>query len=130
MRSGVAASKNMSVPRTIGAHARVRRGLGSREAAREALAATGSTVSSAALIMVAVFAVFATLPLVDFKQLGIGLATAIALDAMIVRGIALPAALTLLGDRGIRPAPAGRRAASPRWEHGRHAAIVESGHER
>jgi RND superfamily putative drug exporter len=106
-----------------------RRGLGAREAAREALAATGSTVSSAALIMVAVFAVFATLPLLDFKQLGIGLATAIALDATIVRGIALPAVLTLLGDRGIRPARAGRGAATPRWEHGRHAAIVESGHE-
>jgi uncharacterized membrane protein YdfJ with MMPL/SSD domain len=123
-----------------------RRGLGAREAAREALAATGQTISSAALIMVAVFAVFATLPLVDFKEMGIGLATAIALDATIVRGIALPAVLTLLGDRGIRP---GRRAhrvgagsrhhpaerpvagsAAPRWEHGPNAAIVESGHER
>ena len=107
-----------------------RRGLGAREAAREALAATGPTVSSAALIMVAVFAVFATLPLLDFKQLGIGLAAAIALDATIVRGIALPAALTLLGDRGVRPSRAARRATDPRWEHGRHAAIVESGHER
>jgi RND superfamily putative drug exporter len=108
-----------------------RRGVGAREAAREALAATGSTVSSAALIMVAVFAVFATLPLLDFKQLGIGLAAAIALDATIVRGIALPATLTLLGDRGIRPARRARRAGSAtgRWEHGRHAAIVESGHE-
>jgi len=109
-----------------------RRGATAREAAREALTATGPTVSSAALIMVAVFAVFATLPLLDFKQLGIGLAAAIALDATIVRGIALPAALTLLGDRGIRPARRAHRAGSTagRWEHGRHAAIVESGHER
>ncbi len=81
--------------------------------------------------MVAVFAVFATLPLLDFKQLGIGLAAAIALDATIVRGIALPAALTLLGDRGIRPARRGTpEPPAPRWEHGRRAAIVESGHER
>ena len=49
---------------------------------------------------------FATLPLLEFKQLGVGLAAAIALDATIVRGLALPAALTLLGDRGLAAAPA------------------------
>jgi uncharacterized membrane protein YdfJ with MMPL/SSD domain len=122
-----------------------RRGLDAREATREALAATGQTISSAALIMVAVFAVFATLPVLDFKQMGIGLAASIALDAPIVRGIALPAALTLLGDHGIRSgrrarrvraasdghraAPAARGAAAGRWEHGPHGAIVETGHE-
>jgi uncharacterized membrane protein YdfJ with MMPL/SSD domain len=118
-----------------------RRGLDAREAVREALGATGPTISSAALIMVAVFAVFATLPLLDFKQLGIGLAGAIALDATIVRGLALPAALTLLGDRGVRPRRRSRRdaggedrrrgarAAADRWEHPRHAAVLESGHE-
>jgi hypothetical protein len=52
--------------------------------------------------MVAVFAIFATLRLLEFKQLGFGLAAAIALDATIVRGIALPAAVTLLGERGWR----------------------------
>jgi uncharacterized membrane protein YdfJ with MMPL/SSD domain len=123
-----------------------RRGLCSGEATREALTATGPTISSAALIMVAVFAVFATLPVLDFKQMGIGLAAAIALDTTIVRGVALPAALTLLGDRGIkpgrmaRPAPARdatRRAArsadepaAGRWEHGGRGAVVETGHER
>ena len=61
-------------------------------------------MTSAALVMIAVFSVFATLPLLEFKQLGVGLAAAIALDATIVRGLALPAVLTLLGDRGLAPA--------------------------
>ena len=97
-----------------------RDGAGARDAASQALAATGATVTGAALVMVAVFAIFAAIPLVSFKQLGVGLAAAIALDATIVRGIALPAVLTLLGDRGLRPARAtGRRARQ--CEHGEHA---------
>ena len=52
----------------------------------QALGSTGGTVTSAALVMIAVFSVFATLPLLEFKQLGVGLAAAIALDATIVRG--------------------------------------------
>ena len=60
-------------------------------------------MTSAAVVMIAVFSVFATLPLLEFKQLGVGLAAAIALDATIVRGLALPAVLTLLGDRGLAP---------------------------
>jgi RND superfamily putative drug exporter len=95
-------------------------GASAREAAAAALAGTGPTVTSAALVMIAVFAVFATLPLLSFKQLGVGLATAIALDATIVRGLALPATLALLGDRGLRPARRARRAPQePRWDHGR-----------
>jgi uncharacterized membrane protein YdfJ with MMPL/SSD domain len=94
-----------------------RAGAGAREAAAEALASTGGAVTSAALVMVAVFSVFATLPLLEFKQLGIGLAAAIALDATIVRGLALPAVLTLLGDRGLAPVRiSGKR--SPGWDHG------------
>ena len=82
-------------------------------------------MTSAALVMVAVFAIFATLPLVSFKQLGFGLAAAIALDATIVRGIALPAVLTLLGDRGLRPA---RRPSPARgWDHPIHEAELEAG---
>jgi uncharacterized membrane protein YdfJ with MMPL/SSD domain len=127
-----------------------RRGVDAREAAREAIATTGPTISGAALIMVVVFAVFATLPLLDFKELGVGLAAAIAIDATIVRGIALPAVLTLLGDRGIRPlrlrrparsrrgsSSTGRAAAEPvsgrvhePWEHAPDATIVEVGNER
>ncbi len=83
-----------------------RAGASAQEAATEALGATGATVTSAAVVMVAVFAVFATLPLLQFKQLGVGLAAAIALDATIVRAVALPALLTVLGDRGVAPARA------------------------
>jgi RND superfamily putative drug exporter len=105
-----------------------RAGASAREAAAQALGATGSTVSSAALVMVSVFAIFATLPLLDFKQMGIGLAAAIALDATLVRGVALPAALTLLGDRGLRPAKRGRvqPSPSPAWDHHVDGARLET----
>ena len=56
-------------------------------------------MTSAALIMVAVFSIFATLPLIDLKILGIGTAAAVLIDATVVRGILVPAALALLGDR-------------------------------
>jgi uncharacterized membrane protein YdfJ with MMPL/SSD domain len=108
-----------------------RRGASAREAAAEALGATGATVTSAAIVMIAVFAIFATIPLVSFKELGVGLAAAIAIDATIVRGIALPATLTLLGDRGLRPVTS-RRQAARQWEHDGHAvafATLESGDE-
>lgn len=49
--------------------------------------------------MVAVFSVFATLSLVDLKILGIGTAVGVLIDATLVRGVPLPAALALLGDR-------------------------------
>ncbi len=100
-------------------------GASAREAAAVALGSTGGTVTSAALVMIAVFSVFATLPLLEFKQLGVGLAAAIALDATIVRGLALPAALTLLGDRGLAPARASRRRARG-WDHGVGVAAIGS----
>jgi hypothetical protein len=49
--------------------------------------------------MVAVFAVFGTLTLQQFKQLSVGLAVAVLLDATVVRGVLLPSVMTLLGDR-------------------------------
>jgi uncharacterized membrane protein YdfJ with MMPL/SSD domain len=70
------------------------------DAAAEGIAATAGTVTSAAVVMVAIFAVFATLRLLDMKQMGVGLAAAVLLDVTIVRGVALPAAITLLGERG------------------------------
>ncbi len=95
-----------------------RAGASAKQAAAEALSSTGGTVTSAALVMIAVFSVFATLPLLEFKQLGVGLAAAIALDATIVRGLALPAALTLLGDRGLAPASArAPRRRARGWDH-------------
>jgi RND superfamily putative drug exporter len=65
-------------------------------------------VTSAALIMVAVFSVLATLSLVDLKILGVGTAVAILIDATVVRGVLLPAALTLLA----RPAGSAARPAA------------------
>lgn len=52
--------------------------------------------------MVAVFAIFATLSQVSMKQLGVGLAAAVLLDATVIRVILLPAVLTLVGERAWR----------------------------
>jgi RND superfamily putative drug exporter len=60
--------------------------------------ATASVVTSAAIVMVGVFAIFATLATLDFKMMGVGLAVAVLLDATIVRAVLLPAGMTLLGD--------------------------------
>ncbi len=49
--------------------------------------------------MVAVFSIFATLSLLDFKQMGVGLAVAVLIDATLIRGVLLPATMTLLGER-------------------------------
>jgi RND superfamily putative drug exporter len=56
-------------------------------------------VTSAALVMVGVFAVFATLGLLSLKQMGFGLAVAVLIDATVIRALLLPAAMTLLGER-------------------------------
>src|SRR5215469_15488516 len=63
------------------------------------IATSAGVVTSAALIMVALFSMFSTLPLVDLKILGVGTAAAVLIDATVVRGILVPAALALLGDR-------------------------------
>jgi uncharacterized membrane protein YdfJ with MMPL/SSD domain len=68
------------------------------EAVAGAIKATAGTVTSAAVVMVAVFAIFATLRTVDMKQLGVGLAVAVLLDATIIRAVLLPATMALLGD--------------------------------
>ena len=60
---------------------------------------TAGVVTSAALIMVAVFSIFATLSMIDVKMLGVGLAAAVLIDATVVRGVVLPACLALLGER-------------------------------
>jgi RND superfamily putative drug exporter len=69
-----------------------------KEAVGTAIGATAGTVTSAAAVMVAVFAIFATLRIIDVKQLGVGLAVAILLDATIIRAILLPATMALLGE--------------------------------
>ena len=60
---------------------------------------TAGVVTSAAAVMVAVFAIFATLSMLEFKQMGVGLAVAILIDATLVRAVLLPATMKLLGDR-------------------------------
>jgi uncharacterized membrane protein YdfJ with MMPL/SSD domain len=76
----------------------VDRGVPTTEAVARGIGATGGAVTSAAVVMVAVFAVFASLRTVDLKQVGVGLAAAVLLDATIIRGLLLPATMTLLGD--------------------------------
>jgi uncharacterized membrane protein YdfJ with MMPL/SSD domain len=81
------------------------RGLGTREAVVQGVGRTAGVVTSAALVMVGVFAIFGTLDMIEFKQMGVGLAAAILIDATVIRGVLLPATLALLGDRAWR-APA------------------------
>ena len=78
---------------------RFQRGATMDEAISDGIRSTGSVVTSAALVMVCVFAVFASLSLLFFKQFGVGLAAAILIDATIVRGVLLPATMKLLGNR-------------------------------
>ena len=70
-----------------------------RDAVVGGIATCSGVVTSAAVIMVAVFSIFATLSIVDLKMIGVGLAAAVLIDATVVRGILMPAALTLCGER-------------------------------
>jgi RND superfamily putative drug exporter len=74
------------------------RGLSSDSAVARGIAITSGTVTSAAAIMVAVFAVFVTLQLDVIKQIGLGLAVAVFLDATVIRTVLLPATMRLLGE--------------------------------
>ncbi|HLO35432.1 MAG TPA: MMPL family transporter, partial [Candidatus Deferrimicrobium sp.] len=74
------------------------RGMSSNEAVARGISITSGTITSAAAIMVVVFSVFVTLELTIIKQLGLGLAVAVFLDATIVRSVLLPATMRLLGD--------------------------------
>jgi len=74
-------------------------GASARDAVTGGIARSAGVVTSAAVIMVAVFSIFATLGLIEFKMFGVGMALAVLIDATVVRGVLLPAGLTLLGDR-------------------------------
>jgi uncharacterized membrane protein YdfJ with MMPL/SSD domain len=74
-------------------------GLNTREAIRSGITHSAGVITSAAIVMVAVFSTFATLSVVSMQQLGVGLAVAIFIDATIVRGLLVPAVMTLLGER-------------------------------
>jgi RND superfamily putative drug exporter len=100
------------------------RGVPTREAITSGIGASAGVVTSAAVIMVAVFSIFATLSVIEFKMIGIGLATAILIDATVVRGVLMPAAMSLLGERNWY---------LPRWlawlpgGRGRHATAAVTG---
>jgi RND superfamily putative drug exporter len=72
-------------------------GLSTREAVRAGITRSAGTVTSAALVMVSVFAIFAALHMVEMKEMGLTLAAAVLLDALVVRVILLPSLMILLG---------------------------------
>ena len=74
------------------------RGLDSRAAVARGISVTSGTITSAASIMVVVFAVFVTFKFVFIQQLGLGLSVAVFIDATLIRSVLLPATMTLLGD--------------------------------
>ena len=74
------------------------RGMSTEEAVAHGIKSTAGVVTSAAVVMVAVFSIFATLTAIEFKQMGVGLAVAVLVDATIVRAVLLPATMKLLGD--------------------------------
>ncbi|HZT90965.1 MAG TPA: MMPL family transporter [Gaiellaceae bacterium] len=73
-------------------------GMQTEEAVAQGIKRTAATVTSAAIVMVAVFAIFVTLHEIDIKQMGFGLGAAILIDATVVRAVLLPAVMKLLGD--------------------------------
>ena len=82
-------------------------GASAKEAVTGGIGRSAGVVTSAAAIMVAVFSIFATLSMIEFKVFGVAMAAAVLIDATVVRGVLLPAGLALLGDRawsrGSRP---------------------------
>ena len=109
------------------------RGASMDEAVSQGIKSTAGVVTSAAVVMVAVFSIFATLSMLMFKQFGVGLAAAILIDATIVRAVLLPATMKLLGEwnwylpRWLEwlPAARGRTSeASPQSEAGRDLRVA------
>jgi uncharacterized membrane protein YdfJ with MMPL/SSD domain len=102
----------------------VDQGMPTRVAVQKGIRTTAGTVTSAAMVMVAVFAIFITGRTADLKQMGLGLAVAVLLDATVIRGVLLPATMELFGEwnwylpswlaRVLRTRPAGKLGARPR----------------
>jgi uncharacterized membrane protein YdfJ with MMPL/SSD domain len=74
-------------------------GMSTEDAVAYAIKRTAGVVTSAAVVMVAVFAIFGSLSFIMFKQMGVGLAFAVLLDATLIRGVLLPASMKLMGAR-------------------------------
>jgi uncharacterized membrane protein YdfJ with MMPL/SSD domain len=77
----------------------VDKGMSTDHAVAHGIKSTAGVVTSAAAVMVAVFAIFATLSMLEFKMMGVGLAVAVLIDATLVRAVLLPATMKLLGER-------------------------------
>jgi uncharacterized membrane protein YdfJ with MMPL/SSD domain len=73
-------------------------GMRTEDAVSHGIKSTAGVVTSAAIVMVAVFSIFATLSALDFKMMGVGLAVAVLIDATLVRAVLLPATMKLLGE--------------------------------
>lgn len=89
------------------------RGMPTRDAVRHGVTRSAGVVTSAAAVMVSVFSVFAFLSMIEMKEMGIGLAAAVLIDAMIIRILVLPSLMCLLGKANWWPSKAVRRAAQP-----------------
>jgi RND superfamily putative drug exporter len=104
------------------------RGASARDAIVEGIASSAGVVTSAAAIMVAVFSIFATLSIIEFKLFGVAMSAAILIDATVVRGVLLPAGLALLGERAWWPgnrrwAGATLRSGQTKTAQGRRSAL-------
>jgi RND superfamily putative drug exporter len=84
-----------------------RAGATMKDALVSGIAGSAGVVTSAAVIMVAVFSILGSLSIIALQMLGIGLAAAVLIDATVVRGVLLPAALAMLGERTWKAKPAG-----------------------
>ncbi|MGV9775431.1 MMPL family transporter [Streptosporangium sp. NPDC003464] len=92
------------------------RGVPTREAVLDGIGRSAGVVTSAAVVMVTVFASFVFLHLAEMKQIGFSLAAAVLLDAFVIRVMILPSAMTLLGRANWWPSRTMRRAQSARQE--------------
>jgi RND superfamily putative drug exporter len=100
----------------------IERGLPPRLAVEVGVSETAGVVTSAATVMVSVFAIFATLSLLELKQIGVGLAVAVLLDATLIRVVMLPSILVLLGRFAWWPSKPGRPTMTPVLEPDAHRA--------
>ncbi len=95
----------------------VLKGVPTRVAVARGIRDTAGVVTSAAAVMVSVFAIFATLSMMEMKMMGVGLSAAILIDATVIRLVMLPAILVLLGERAWWPSrpkpPAGEPVDEP-----------------
>jgi RND superfamily putative drug exporter len=90
-----------------------RAGIPTRDAVAHGISRSAGVVTSAAILMVSVFAIFATLSMNEMKQMGVGLATAVFIDAMVIRVLVLPSLMTLLGKANWWPGRIRRDTTSP-----------------